>query len=272
MRCQGSCHQGFCQAGLGCATLGSSACACYCWALMGHDPAALNCLVCRAGGHADGHLNGTYSNGQVRLQPTPAANACSQCLQPTPACALRCSVAAHAPTLTSAPPAPLPLPQHAQPKYLDEGGGSLAQYQGDKLHSLIRGSPGFACAVLVTQGVPLGMALGRAVVSDPDSAHAHALLPCLLSALPTGVACAGLGRALSSSHSHQLPLLLALGLAAMAGSALVCFLVGLPIGKVRGVGGRQQEPAQPAACHQHTGGEVAGCPHHNASTLHPICS
>lgn len=110
---------------------------------------------------------------------------------------------------------------------------SLPQYQNDKHHPSVgnEGSASFAAAVLVTHGIPLGLALARTIAANPDAASLSALLPCTLSAVNLGLASAGLGRALSGTRSWKVPVALAGGLACATWCTAACFLVSLPLGR-----------------------------------------
>ena len=82
------------------------------------------------------------------------------------------------------------------------------------------------------QGVPAGMAMARAVAADPAGPSSHLLLPATLAAVPLGLSCAGVGRALGWGAGWRPAVGLAAALGAVAASAMLTCLAGIPLGKV----------------------------------------
>mmetsp|Transcript_19138 Transcript_19138/g.41285 ORF Transcript_19138/g.41285 Transcript_19138/m.41285 type:complete len:746 (-) Transcript_19138:1449-3686(-) len=87
----------------------------------------------------------------------------------------------------------------------------------------------FVAVILAAQGVPVGVSLVRAVAADQSVHMSHLWVPAIVAALPVGLACVGLGKAMSGAGWWP-SLFISAGVAGMALMTAVCCLAGLPLG------------------------------------------
>ncbi|GAX83798.1 hypothetical protein CEUSTIGMA_g11223.t1 [Chlamydomonas eustigma] len=113
--------------------------------------------------------------------------------------------------------------------------GLLPQYRGEAPPGVrvnrSKGSTAFAAILLLLQGMPMGIAVARAVADGPTSPSSHVVVPAVLAAVPLAVACSGIGRSLLPGSGWKPGVLLAALLGGIAALTAGCCLSGIPLGK-----------------------------------------